>query len=62
MSYLEDANYALRTDKEKAAEAETKPKAVPPLAIRHIVWGVFLGMWMFALTAGLAYEIVNAAH
>lgn len=62
MSYTEDVNYALRTDKEKADDAAAKPKPIPALAMRHIVWGVFLGMWMFALTAGIVYAIANTAR
>ena len=55
MSYTEDLNYALRTDKEKAAN----PKPVQPLSMKHIVYGVFLGMWAFSITAGAVYYVLT---
>jgi len=31
--------------------------------MKHIVWGVFIGMWMFAITAALmSWFIVSQIH
>lgn len=29
--------------------------------LSSIVWGVFLGLWLFSLTAGIVYAILHAA-
>jgi len=47
---------------------ETATTAIPaaqplpyrPLQFSDIMWGVFCGMWVFSITAGIAYGIIAA--
>jgi hypothetical protein len=29
-----------------------------PLRMKDVVWGVFLGMWLFAITSSIAYAAI----
>lgn len=49
------------TKGEPLPSEQPRPRAaVSPLTFSSIVWGVFLGMWLFTLTAGAAYAFLRA--
>lgn len=39
---------------------ELSAAAPPPLEFKHIVWGVFCGMWLFGISAAIIYSIFLA--
>lgn len=59
--YLEDAATAVAVDSpEDAWERKQVASANPtPLRMKHIVWGVFLGMWAWSVSAGLLYALLK---
>jgi len=39
--------------------AKYEPRRPQPLSMKHIFWGVFLGLLAFSVTAGIIYSAVH---